>query len=210
MKLYDAARAPSPRRVRIYLAEKGITVAREPVDLMSRAQLDPAYLEKNPAGTVPALELDDGQVIGDSLAICRYFERLHPTPPLFGATPLEEARVFEAVRMIEQDGYNAVVYTYRNALPAFEGRAVAGAGPRSEQLPGLVDRGRLMWDTFAHRLDARLADTEFAAGTSYTYADATGLVTIDFARAAKLTVPDDCHNVRRWHEAMRARPSAEA
>lgn len=210
MKLYDADWAPSPRRVRIYLAEKAITVERVSVDLRTDEQLGEAYLAINPRGTVPALVLDDGEVITESGAICRFFEALHPQPPLFGTRPVEIARVEEWTRRIETEGYAAAVYVLRNRASAFMNRALPGHWPAVPQLPALTERGRTMWETFVARLDRRLGESEWVAGERYSFADVTALVTIDFARAAKLAVPEEAAHVARWHAAASARPSATA
>jgi glutathione S-transferase len=210
MKLYDADRAPSPRRVRIYLAEKAISVERVAVDLRAGEHLQPAYLAINPRGTVPALQLDDGEVIGDSTAICRFFEAMHADPPLFGARPVEVARVAAWTRRIETEGYAAAAYALRNTAASFAGRAEAGHWPRLEQIPALAERGRTMWGAFVATLDTRLADAEWIAGDRHSFADITALVTIDFARAARLAVPDDATNLLRWYEAASSRPSATA
>lgn len=210
MKLYDAAWAPSPRRVRIYLAEKGIEVERVPVDLRGGEQLADPYLAINPRGAVPALELDSGEVIGESAAICRYFEALQPEPPLFGRDPAAIGRIESWTRRIESDGYAAAVYVFRNRSPAFEGRAAAGKWPTIAQIPELAARGLVMWDAFTEAMEGRLATSEWIAGDSYSFADITALVTIDFARTAKLALPDAAPNLTRWHTAAGARPSAGA
>jgi len=210
MKLYDAAWAPNPRKVRVYLAEKGIDVPRVAIDMRAAEHLQPDYLAINPRGLLPTLQLDDGEVIDDSVAICRYLEALNPAPSLFGQTPLAIARIDRWTRYVEQDGYAAAVYALRNAAPAFADRAVAGAWPPMPQLPGLVDRARAMWAVFLDRLDARLGDSEWIAGADYSFADITALVTIDFAKAANLAVDDAHANVLRWHAAASARPSAAA
>ncbi|HEY0622978.1 glutathione S-transferase family protein [Sphingomonas sp.] len=210
MKLYDAPWAPSPRRVRIFLAEKGIDVPCEAIDLRGGEHLGDAYLRINPRGAVPALELDDGEVLCESAAICRYFEALHPEPPLFGTTPIEIGRIESWTRRIEADGYAAAVYVLRNTVPAFKDRAIPGAGLTVAQIPELAARGAVMWEGFAQALDARLADREWIAGDGYSFADITALVTIDFARAAKLVVPERLAQLRRWHAAAAARPSAGA
>lgn len=210
MKLYDAPWAPSPRRVRIYLAEKGIEVPRETIDLRRGEQLDDPYLRINPRGAVPALELDDGEVLCESAAICRYFEALHPEPPLFGTTPIEIGRITSWTRRIEGDGYAAVVYVLRNSVPAFADRAEAGKWPTLPQIPELATRGGVMWRAFVDAFDQRLGDSEWVAGDGYSFADITALVTVDFAARAKLPLPDDAGNVRRWHAAASARPSAQA
>ena len=210
MKLYDAEWAPSPRRVRIFLAEKGIEVERVMVDLKRDEQLADPYLAINPRGAVPALELDSGEVICESAAICRYFEALQPEPPLFGRAPEEVGRIESWTRRIENDGYTAAVYAFRNERPGFAGRAAPGKWPEIAQIPELAARGLVMWEAFAEALEGRLADREWIAGDSYSFADITGLITIDFARAAKLALPEPSPNIRRWHAAASARPSATA
>lgn len=210
MKLYDAIWAPSPRRVRIFLAEKGIEIERVMVDLRSDEQLSDPYLAVNPRGAVPALELDDGEVICESAAICRYFEALQPEPPLFGTTALDIGRIESWTRRIESDGYAAAVYVLRNARPSFEGRGVPGKWPAIPQIPELAARGVIMWEAFVEALDAWLERREWIATDAYSFADISALVTIDFAGAAKLAVPGKCRNILRWHQAAAARPSATA
>ena len=141
MRLHDADWAPSPRRVRIYLAEKGIAVERRIVDLRGGEMLSDAYRIENPFGAVPVLELDDGELIPESAAICRYFETLHPAPPLFGGDdPLAVARIESWMRRIEQDGYAAAVNVLRNTRSAFTDRPLPGAWPPMLQLPALAER----------------------------------------------------------------------
>lgn len=210
MKLYDAVWAPSPRRVRIFLAEKRLEIDREMVDLRTYANLEPAYLGVNPRGTVPALRLDDGEVIPDSVAICRYLEALHPDPPLFGRNAKEIALVEYWSRRIEQEAYAGAVYAFRNTNPAFKDRGAPGQWPAVPQIPELAERGRIMWPDFIAALDRRLGDVHWIAGDAYSFADIMGLTTVEFARAAKLTVPDACTHVIRWYEAAKARPSATA
>ncbi|MBX3594654.1 glutathione S-transferase N-terminal domain-containing protein [Sphingomonas sp.] len=210
MKLYDAPWAPSPRRVRIFLAEKGIDIPREVIDLRSGEQLGDAYLRINPRGAVPALLLDGGEVLCESAAICRYFEALHPDPALFGSTPLEIGRIESWTRRIEGDGYAACVYVLRNTAPAFRDRAIPDAGLTIAQIPELAARGAIMWESFVEALDARLADRPWIAGERYSFADITALVTIDFARAAKLAAAEHLVNLHRWHRDASARASADA
>jgi glutathione S-transferase len=210
MKLYDATFAPSPRRVRIFLAEKGIEIDRVMVDLRADEQLADAYLAVNPRGAVPALELDSGEVICESAAICRYFEALQPEPALFGTTPLDIGRIESWTRRIESDGYAAAVYTLRNARPNFADRGVPGKWPAIPQIPELGARGLVMWDAFSTALDEWLDGREWIATDAYSFADISALVTIDFARAAKLEIPDECRNILKWYDAASARPSAAA
>lgn len=210
MKFYDSAWAPSPRRVRIYLAEKGITVDRVEIDLRSGEHFGAAYLGINPRGTVPALELDSGEVICESAAICRYFEAVQPDPPLFGSTPAEIGQIESWTRRIEGDGYTAAVYAFRNTRPAMADKGAAGKWPPIPQIPELATRGAIMWGAFVAALDARLGESEWIAGPAFSFADITALVTIDFARAAKLLVPEGDVHLRRWYDAVSARPSAAA
>lgn len=210
MKLYDSPWAPSPRRVRIYLAEKGIEVERVTIDLRQGEHLQEAYLRVNPRGVVPALELDSGEVICESSAICRYFETLHPEPPLFGATALDSARIESWTRRIESDGYAAAVYVFRNSRPAMEGRGVPGQWPPIPLIPELATRGTIMWGAFLHTLEARLAHSPWIAGDFFSFADISALVTMDFAKTAKLPQPAPDSALGRWYAAASARPSAQA
>jgi glutathione S-transferase len=210
VKLYDASWAPSPRRVRIFLAEKGIEIERVMVDLRSDEQLSDPYLAVNPRGAVPALELDDGEVICESAAICRYFEALRPDPSLFGTSALDIGRIESWTRRIETDGYAAAVYAFRNAIPTFAGRGVPGKWPAIPQIPELSARGVIMWEAFIEALEARLEGRGWIATDAYSFADISALVTIDFAKAAKLIVPAGCLNILRWHAAGSSRPSATA
>ncbi len=210
MKLYDADWAPSPRRVRLFLAEKGVEVERVAVDLRANEQLGAAYLGRNPRGMVPALELDDGDVITESAAICRYFEALHPEPALFGASPLDIARVESWTRRVESDGYAAAVYAMRNTRPSFADRAAVGNWPAIAQIPELAQRAQIMWGAFIEAVDAHLTGREWLATEGYSFADITLLVTLDFARAAKLDVAERFAALTRWHACASARPSAGA
>ena len=210
MKLYDAVWAPSPRRVRIFLAEKGIEIHRVMVDLRSDEQLGDAYLKVNPRGAVPALELDSGEVICESSAICRYFEALFSPSPVFGETALDIARIESWTRRIEQEGYAAVAYVLRNQRDAFRDRGVAGKWPAVPQIPELAERGSILWGAFTAALDKHLAGRAWIATDAYSFADISALVTVDFAKAAKLGVPEGCADLRRWHEAATARASSAA
>lgn len=210
MILYDSVWAPSPRRVRIFLAEKQITVERVMIDLRRDEQLDPAFLAINPRGVVPALLLDDGGVITESAAICRFFEAMQPTPPLFGTEPRSIALIDSWSRRIESDGYAAAVYAFRNSKPQMQGRGQPGNWPPIPIIPELVDRAQVMWGCFIEALDQRLAESIWIAGDAISFADITGLITIDFAARAGLAVPEQFVHVARWHATMTARPSASA
>jgi glutathione S-transferase len=209
MKFYDCSTAPSPRRVRIFAAEKGINLPTVQVDLRNGEQFSDPFRAINPDCTVPALVLDDGTVIADAVAICGYLEELRPEPPLIGSTPLERAAVTALNRQIERDGFFAAMDAFRNAAKGLKGRALPGPHDY-EQIPELAERGRTRVENFFRAMDARLAGHEFVAGNRYTIADISTLVLTDFAGWAKLNVPDECANLRRWHAAVSARPSAKA
>jgi glutathione S-transferase len=209
MKLYDYAPAPNPRRVRIFLAEKGIALPTVQVDLRANAQFTPAFRAVNPDCTVPVLELDDGTRIADVMAICVYFETLQSDPPLMGVGAQDRANVIAWQRRVERDGFFAVAEAFRNSTPAFKGRALPGADDY-EQIPALVERGRARVAKFFRMLDSCLADREFVAGKQYSIADITALVAVDFAGWIKLRIPEECGHLRRWYGAVSARPSAKA
>lgn len=208
MLFYDCATAPSPRRVRIFIAEKGLDIPVREVDLKSGEHLQPEFRAKNPDCTVPALELDDGTVIGESLAICSYLEETHPEPPLMGRTPVERAEVLMWNARIEQQGMAGVAESFRNHSRGFAGHALTGT-ERFDQIPDLVPRGRRRAELFMDRLDRHLEGRDFIVGDTITMADITALVTVDFAGWIKLPVPEGCKHLARWHAAMSARPSAK-
>ena len=209
MKFYDCITAPSPRRVRIFLAEKGISVPTVQVDLRNNEQLTPAFRAINPDATVPVLELDNGTRITDAIGICVYFEAVQPHPALMGETAEEKAVIASWQRVAERNGLYAGMDALRNATPGLKGRALPGPDDY-EQIPALAERGRLRIGRFFAQMDARLAESEFVAGPRYSIADITTLIAVDFARWVKLAVPEECTHLRRWHAAVSARPSAKA
>lgn len=209
MKLYDFALAPSPRRVRMYLAEKGIEVPTQQVNLREGEHLADAYLKINPRATVPVLELDDGTVICEFPAICRYFEEQQPEPPLMGTDAKDKAVVIMWDRFMEYDGFMAVAEALRNSAPRLENRALTGP-VNVPQIPELAERGRERVQRFMKNLDTRLGEHEFVAGARFTVADITAFVAIEFAGVIKMEVPDDHANLKRWHASVAARPSAKA
>lgn len=210
MKLYDMKQAPNPRRVRMFLAEKGVAIPTEAVDIAAGDNLQPAYLAVNPRGVVPTLLLDDGTILDESIAICRFIEGLHPEPNLFGRDPLESAQVESWQRRMEFDGLFNVASVFRNANPAFADRAMPGRLPPTPQIPALAERGRLLAEAWMDTLDARLREAPFVAGARFTVADITAFVGIEFARWVKLRPGPQHDALGRWYEAMKARPSAEA
>lgn len=203
MKLYDGGRAPNPRRVKVFLAEKGLTVPAEQVDLGRLAHKTPEYAAVNPMQRVPALELDDGTIISESIAICRYFEALHPEPPLFGASPKETAVVEMWERRIEFHLLAPVSHVFRHSHPAMKELEVPQVLAWAE-----ANRPRVM--DFLGVLDRQLKDNRYVAGDRYTVADITGMIAIDFMKPAKLSVPEEMANIKRWHAEVSARPSAKA
>lgn len=209
MKLYDYTRAPNPRRVRIFAAEKGIELEKVEVDLGTAQQMEDGYKAINPRVSVPALELDDGTVICESVAICRYLDEIQPEPPLFGTGALEKAMVEMWHRRVELEGLGPISEAVRNSVEFFAGRAIAG--PHDfEQIPELAERAMQRTDIFYDMLDARLAESSFIAGEHFTIADISALCGIDFARVIKKRVGDDRAHLQRWHETVSARPSAKA
>ncbi len=206
MKLYEMTAAPNPRRVRIFLAEKGITVPFVQIDMRKGEHKAPEFLKKNPSGKIPVLELDDGTCIAESVAICRYFEALHPKPSLFGATPKELGRIEMANRQLELELLSQVGVSWVN------GPIVAQMAPgRFKQNLQAKESSDAAVRSFYKRLDGELASREYMADNAYSIADITGLVTIDFAGSLVDLKPDAAlKNLWRWHAAVSSRPSANA
>ena len=209
MKLYDLPGPPSPRRIRIFLAEKGVEVETIPVNIREGEHMQEAFASKNKRRTIPALELDNGTVLTESDAILRYLEEKFPEPPLFGADPEERAVVNNWLHIIDVDGFCAVADALRNSISRFENRALTGARDIA-QIPELAERGAKRIDYFFEDLEEQLNGQTYVAGDSYTVADICALVVVDFAGMAKKDIPDNCPNIKRWHEEVSARPSAKA
>ncbi|MGE0063195.1 MAG: glutathione S-transferase [Xanthobacteraceae bacterium] len=201
MKLYDGGKAPNPRRTRVFLAEKGITVPTEQVDIMAQEHKTADFTAKNPLQRVPVL--DDGTCISESIAICRYFEALRPEPPLFGQGALEAAMVEMWNRRAELNFLFIVAHAFRHLHPVMKDLEVP-------QIPEWGEANKPRAVDFLRIVDRELADREFIAGDRYTVADITTMVGYDFLKVAKIAVPDELQNVRRWHAAVSARPSARA
>jgi glutathione S-transferase len=203
VKLYDGGRAPNPRRVRVFLAEKGIKIPTEQVDLGALQQRSDAYTAINPMQRVPALILDDGTVITESIAICRYFEALNPDPPLFGRGPLDIAMVEMWQRRAEFHLLLPVSHVFRHLHPAMKQMEE----PQVAQW-GEANKSRVI--AFLEFLDRELNGRPYVAGADYSVADITAMIAVDFMRVTKLAVPDMLTSLRRWHESVVARPSAAA
>src|SRR6202171_6423286 len=183
VKLYHSPSSPNSRRVRIFLAEKGLTVPLVPVDLAKGEQHSDAYRAINPRRVVPTLVLEDGTAIGEVLAIWRYLEEAYPTPPLLGSTPKDKALVTMWERRAELEGFAAVMEGVRNAAERLKGRAIAGPHDYN-QIPALVERSKLRVKDFLADLNTRLTGDPFVAGNHFYAADITALVTVDFATKA--------------------------
>jgi len=203
MKLYDGGRAPNPRRVRVFLAEKGITVPTEQVDLGALAHKSDAYTAINPLQRVPALLLDDGTILTESIAICRYFEAEKPEPPLFGRGAKEVAAVEMWQRRVEFHLLMPISFVFRHLHPAMKPMEVPQVAEWGEvNKPKAVE--------FLALLDRELKNRQFVAGDRYSVADITGMICIDFMKPAKLALPDGLDHIKRWHAEVSARPSAKA
>ncbi|RMF07099.1 MAG: glutathione S-transferase [Alphaproteobacteria bacterium] len=203
MKLVETARAPNPRRVRIFLAEKGIEVPTEQIDLGEMEHRRPEFAKLNPFRQVPVLVLDDGTVLSESMAICRYFEEIQPDPPLMGREPLEKAVIEMWQRRVELQFYLPVAYSFRHLHPAM-------AQFEEPQVPewGEVNRARAerMLDFF----DGELAGRRHVAGDSFSVADISLLVAVDFMKLAKIERRPELANLGRWYDEVSCRPSASA
>jgi glutathione S-transferase len=210
MKLYQSNASPNSRRVRIFLAEKGISMPIVPVDLGAKEQFSQAYAAINPRRVVPTLVLDDGTSIGEVPAIQRYLEEIHPEPPLFGTTPKSKAQVAMWDRRVEQEGFASVMEAVRNAVPGLKGRAISGPHDY-DQIPALVERSKQRIRNFYADFNARLADVAFMAGDAFSVADITAIVTIDFAtKAAGFPIANEHAVLKRWYDAVSTRASMAA
>jgi glutathione S-transferase len=205
MKLYDENMpAPNPRKVRIFLAEKGVAVPLERVRMMKREHKAPEFLAKNSLGQLPVLELDDGTCISESLAICRYFEELYPKPALFGTTAVERAQIEMWVRRAEFRLWNPMGQVWINADPR-----TAIVNPN--QFKDYGEHNRKVVARAMSWIDSELADgREFLAGARFSMADIVLLCGIDFSRFVEMDMPEDAKHLRAWHARVSARPSASA
>jgi glutathione S-transferase len=201
MKIYEMRIAPNPRRVRIFLAEKGVTVPFEQVDLFRGESKTAQFLGKNPLGAVPVLELDDGTCIAESVAICRYFEGLHPNPPLMGTGTLGQASVEMWQRRMELYVFFPIELTFLHSSELFKARP---------QVAEFAEVSRQRAYQGLEWLDAVLATRRYVAGDDYTIADITALVAVDFTSFPGIEVKPDLRHLKRWHAEVSGRPSAQA
>jgi glutathione S-transferase len=199
MKLYTSKVAPNPRRVHIFLAEKGIEIEAVEINLGESQHLDPEFVARNPMGRVPVLELDDGAYLAESMAICRYFEETHPKPPLMGIDARDKAMVEMWNRRMEFEIMAQISGCFRHTHRYWEGR-----------IPQIVEFGELCRKTVLERmawLDGELADREFIAGDRFTVADITAFTAISLGRIPKIRIAEELTNLQRWFDAVGARPS---
>ncbi len=204
--LYDCATAPSPRRARIFLAEKGVAHNTVAVDLRTGEQLGEAFRAVNPQCTVPALRTESGLVLADNAGIAAYLEAQFPEPPLLGSTPEEKAEVASWNWRMEFEGLLAVAEALRNSAPAMANRALPGA-VNYPQIPALAERGLARVDQFFDTLNARLTGRNFIATERFSVADITAVVAVDFARIVKRKPGEQHPELLRWRAAMAERPS---
>jgi glutathione S-transferase len=204
--LYDCTTAPSPRRARILLAEKGVAHETVEVDLRSGEQLSEAYRQLNPQCTVPALRTDDGLLLTDNAAITAYLEARFPEPPLLGSTPQEKAEIASWNWRVEFEGLLAIAEALRNSAPAMANRALPGPVDY-EQIPELAQRGLARVQQFFVTLNDRLAGRDFIAADRFSIADITAVVAVDFARVVKIKPGEQHPHLQRWRSAMAQRPS---
>ena len=203
MKLYDGGRAPNPRRVSVFLAEKGIEVERVPVNMAEFGHKSAEVTELNPLQRLPVLVLDDGTVISESVAICRYFEELQPEPPLMGVDARDKAIVEMWNRRMELNFLASVANAFRHTHPAM----------KEWEVPQLAEWGEINRPkalAFLELLDKELASREFIAGDRYSIADITGMIAFDFMKPARIARPEHLTHVMRWYQAVSSRPSAAA
>jgi len=202
MKIYDSRTAPNPRRVRIFLAEKGVDVEYVPIDIMKSENKSDEFKKIHALGLLPVLELDDGTCIPESVAICRYFEETHPDPPLMGTDAKDKAVVESWQRLMENEVFIPIAQVFRNTHMFFKGRI--------EQVPEYGEACRRVAEKRLAWLNDHLADNEFIAGDNFTIADITAMVALDFGKVTGFKIGDDQENLARWYKAVSSRPSAKA
>lgn len=210
MKLYTFPNAPSPRRIDLFLAEKGLKIHRQVVDLRAGEHLQTGVLAGNAQRTVPTLVLDDGRVLSESVAICRYLDELQPDPALFGTDINERAVIADCDHWIEMHGLLAVMEAFRNSVPRLKDRALPGTRPVA-QIPALAERGRARYHWFLDDLNKKLTQNDYVAGRVFSVADITALVTIDFARSGiKIDIPEQAEQLHDWYQRINQRPAIQA
>lgn len=200
MRLYDGGRAPNPRRVRIFFAEKGLALPELiPIDIAKKEHLTPEFTRINPMRRLPVLELDDGTALAETVAICRYLESLHPEPALFGRDAKEQGQIEMWNRRVELGLFSSVMAVFRHSHPSMI--------ELEHQVPEWADANRELIDDHLMILDLQLAANPFLCGEAMTVADITAGIAIDFMKPSRIALPEDFTNIRRWHGELSVRPS---
>ena len=207
MKLYDFELAPNAQRVRVFLAEKGLEVPTEQLNVRDDDQFVEPFTSMNPFHCVPFLELDNGTVIAESMSICRYLEELHPEPPLFGRTAEKRAVIDMWLRRFELDAFIPMLHAVRNHVPMFAGRVVPGTRTDWPQLPVMVTRGKEMMEVFLDRVEPHMSQNEFIAGPDFTVADITGFFTVRMTNALEMDLTTSYPAVTAWFAKVSQRPA---
>ena len=211
MKLYHSTLAPNPRRARIFMAEKGVEYEKVEYNIPKGENLNPEFLKISPRGLLPTLVLDDGTVLDESVAICRYFEETVPEPNLMGTDAKSKARIEARQRHMEFDGLQGAAELFRNSYPGFAKRGLGGSVGDVPAIPELAKRGEATVNRFFNDLDNYLAQNAYCAGDTFSIADITALCAIDFATTAgRMAFPTEKLNIKRWYDDVSARPSTKA
>lgn len=209
MKFYDCQTAPSPRRARMFIAEKGLDIETVEIDLGKQEQLSEDFRRLNPRCTVPVLELDDGTCLTENAGIASYLEAFAPDPPLLGRTPEEKGLVANWTARVELEGLWPVADAFRNRTKGMVDRAITGP-TNYAQIPELAERGHARGVEFFEMLNTRLGESAFVAGDAFSAADITAFVLVDFSAWVKLG-PTDAHtHTKLWYDGVKTRPSASA
>ncbi|MDJ0657165.1 MAG: glutathione S-transferase family protein [Xanthomonadales bacterium] len=209
MKFYDYTTAPSPKRARMFMAEKGIQVETVQVDLGQGEQFSDWFRQLNPRSTVPVLQLDDGTCLCDNSGIAAYLEAAYPDPPLLGTSAKEKGLVASWNSRVDQEGILAVAEAFRNKAKGFKDRALTGARSHA-QIPELAARGRVRSEDFLDVLEQRLAETPYLAGDVFSVADISAFLFVGFSAWIKLEIGDERPNLQRWYDQVASRPSARS
>lgn len=207
MLFYDCSTAPSPRRARMFIAEKGIKIESKDISMLKGEQLSAEFLSVNPRGTIPVLMTDQGSVLTENLSIAAYLEEIFPKNPLMGTTADERALVLMWNAICETQGGQAVADAFRNSNPHMKGRALTGP-VNFEQIPELAERAFVRVELFFDLLEKRLSENRYIAADTFTLVDITAFVFCDFARVIKKRVNEDHPSLLAWYEGMKTRPSA--
>lgn len=202
MKIYDTKTAPTPRRVRMFLAEKGIEVEYVQVDIVKGMNLTPEMRAKNPLAKVPILELDDGTCISETLAICEYFEAFQPEPALMGKTPLQKAQIMQWQQRAELYLFLQVGMCFQHSTGYFKNRMTP--------VPEYGKEAGINAQKFLHMLDKHLAEHTYLAGNEFSIADITALAAIDFARVVNIRIQPEQEHLQRWYDLLQERESVKA